>query len=110
MPFDGTQTVPALRLLADTLRDRARWPDGHRWNYLVPRRCALGIADCLGIPSNASDLGMTFLQWYDIFIGLEVYKGRGIFRRRVWMWSISPEHVADAIDSYLAARVLLAAE
>ena len=103
MPFDGRGInvgPPSLRTLADVLRDRSRWPaDMPEWNYGSARTCAFGLAvllwpeRVLTIGDLADKLGLSMLVTLRLFFGAHGCR----------MSDVTPHHVADAIDAYLAA-------
>jgi hypothetical protein len=118
MPFDGRNhttpdlTVPSLEALSYALRHREVWPEGFRWNYDHCYGCAIGLAArllnqnaiALATPSGMARLfGCSTLAARDIFWRLSVILGfsndHNLYRGR-----ITPEHVASAIDDYLASR------
>ena len=117
MPFDSK---PEGRLtLADLswrLRNPGTWPPGFRWNYGNCDHCAMGLAWQLSggrkQPFNELTLGQSlkltmavladaelkdFADFCDIFLRLHTGKHIGYM-------DITPHHVADAIDGYLALR------
>ncbi len=107
MPFDTTDTTPTLQTLADILRDRSRWPeDFGPWNFSSCSQCAMGLAvamwnrqaypscqtmtDMFGIPSTeASKIFCGSLRFYDT------------------PRAITPEQIADRIETYLARMQVL---
>jgi len=101
MPFDGRGFdvgPPSLRTLADVLRDRSRWPAGFQWDYGSARTCAFGLAALLWpehvrtIGDLAEKLGLSMHVTFRLFFG-----NHGIPAS-----DVTPHHVADAIDAYLA--------
>jgi hypothetical protein len=101
MPFDALSTdigPPSLRTLADVLRDRSRWPEGFRWDYGSARTCGMGLAKLLWpervrtIGDLADKLGLSMRVTYRLFF---VTPG-------IRPSDVTPHHVADAIDAYLA--------
>ena len=98
---------PTLRGLSYALRHRETWPIGFAWQYEDCTSCAMGLAVDLiqpvPRPRYVYDHGMFVraqfcLGWtaYEaIFESLN--ETHAIHRRQV-----TPEHVADAIDRYLA--------
>lgn len=123
MPFDGTNTKPSLTLLSEILRagpEHPLWPRGFVWDYNSCSRCAMGLA--WQIWSNlewrpicsedmAEAFGMDRTAAHDIF--LNAYSvlamamppvGEVPTDEALWQ-SVTPAHVADAIDRYLATRL-----
>lgn len=103
MPFDNTPQrttpKPSLAELARLLRCREEWPAGFHWDYRFSFSCAGGLAE----------LAWKDAGWYSVRLPAEVYSGvrppRGLllfFSRAARMKAVQPEHVADAIDAYLA--------
>jgi hypothetical protein len=93
--------TPNLQNLATVLRHREMWPRGFEWCYSNPSTCAMGLAWRLGMISRtcllsaAEEFGIPFDVAIRIFLflGLECGEAK----------DVTPEHVADAIDAYLAA-------
>lgn len=105
MPFDPTPpdlSFPSLPNLAYALRHKETWPKNFpEWDYAWWGCCAATLAGCLwGFEANwllpkqiATKVGRTrehetYAQW----------------RKRTA--AVTPEHVADAIDRYLATGEL----
>lgn len=117
MPFDGTNVfrpdmrVASLEGLSWRLRHKETWPEGFEWNYAVCGMCAIGLARSLWmLPINflahasrnmAAGFQIPEDVAFRIFINLEGNEGFFFGRRS----SITPEHVADAIDEYLKESV-----
>ncbi len=93
--------TPNLQNLATVLRHREMWPDGFDWDYSNCSTCAIGLAWRLGMISRycthkaAEEFGIPDNVATRIFIWLV----RECGERK----NVTPEHVADAIDAYLAA-------
>ena len=96
---------PSLEGLAYALRHKEVWPDRFKWNYDTCTTCAMGLANRLWsmrlrdgafnyIEGTARQFKMNPDLAFTIFYSL----GRS-------GQTITPEHVADAIDAYLAQRV-----
>ena len=102
MPFDGRGFdvgPPSLRTLADVLRDRSRWPKGiPEWDYGSARTCAMSLAVLLWpervrtIGDLADKLGLSMPVTFRLFFGTHGIRAS----------DVTPHHVADAIDAYLA--------
>jgi hypothetical protein len=91
MPFDGVDLdQPCLRTLSAVLRDQTKWPAGFRWNYAHPSHCALGLGRELWGWSAFKHITRSIPHRDENTIFFEL----GI--------NVRPEHVADAIDAYLA--------
>jgi hypothetical protein len=114
MPFDATPApvitdTPSLEALSYALRHPEVWPPDFRWNYQTFLTCGVGLSQLLW--RKIDDMGtceptriwaarsfrMPERRALDIFCGLAVI-------HNVMPWEITPEHVADAIDAYLASR------
>jgi hypothetical protein len=89
-----------LQNLATVLRHREMWPEGFEWNYEKCSTCAMGLAwrlgmiSCHGISKAAEEFGIPYNVAFRIFLWLTIERGGGK--------NVTPEHVADAIDAYLA--------
>jgi hypothetical protein len=103
MPFDGRGFdvgAPSLRTLADVLRDRSRWPaDMPEWDYAEPSCCGIGIARFLWGRRDQS-ISQLFSIPYSAAIAIFCYAHTPL---RIYCSAVTPEHVADAIDAYLAS-------
>jgi hypothetical protein len=92
--------TPTLENLATVLRHRQMWPEGFEWDYRCCESCALGLAWRLGmisldtIHTAAEEFDIPYYVAMRIFLLLAAKCGG--------MRDITPEHVADAIDAYLA--------
>ena len=98
MPFDGRGFdigPPSLRTLADVLRDRSRWPEGFVWNYASGWGCALGMDRALWGRKYHATTGMG--AWRLVKLTMFLH-----WKHWCAMRDVTPEHVADAIDAYLA--------
>jgi hypothetical protein len=105
MPFDGRGFdvgPPSLRTLADVLRDRSRWPKGiPEWDYRRARTCAIALAALLWperlltIGDLADKFGLSMPVTWRLFF--DTHGTHGIRAS-----DVTPHHVADAIDAYLA--------
>jgi hypothetical protein len=105
-------STPTLEGLSYLLRNKELWPDEFVWDYRSCQTCAMGLAAKLwAAPIRQNAYSKKWLQWivdatgpmgcdvaHDIFIGLYVVIG-------VERENITPEHVATAIDAYLAGSV-----
>jgi hypothetical protein len=92
--------TPNLQNLATVLRHREMWPTDFEWDYSQCSTCAMGLAWRLGMISNcctntaAEEFGIPYNVAFRIFLWLAIERGEGK--------NVTPEHVADAIDAYLA--------
>lgn len=113
MPFDALTFTPAitdtpsLEALSYALRHQETWPVGFEWDYSTCDTCAMGLTAQLWsaatLPPNAIDVPL----WAFVHFRMPSAVSKGIFlrlgqRRDVRDANITPEHVADAIDAYLA--------
>jgi hypothetical protein len=117
MPFDflpaETRTL-TLAELSRVLRNRQEWPADFEWDYSQCETCAMGLAFRLldetlppemeflwvGAPEMSIRLGISVGAAENLFFG-----GVSLFRDGVRDLSdITPIHVADAIDAYLAGE------
>lgn len=116
MPFDGTNAAPSLTLLSEILRggpEHPMWPEGFMWRYSECKTCAIGLACNIwtelpaaqGIPAvgwASQEVAAAFSMEQglarQIFFRLHEHLGFASYRQ------ITPTHVADAIDQYLATR------
>lgn len=110
MPFDNTPTTThTLAELAEILRDRSRWPDDFVWDYGHCAHCAMGLAGRLWDASllvTETDYVWDYRRRVAGYFALTVDETRSIFfGLNLWWREITPEHVADAIDAYLAKQV-----
>jgi hypothetical protein len=115
MPFDflpaETRTL-TLAELSRVLRNPQEWPKGFTWDYSRCETCAMGLAFRLldktfppdmeslwiGASEMRARLGLSVGAAENLFFG-----GLSLFRDGVRDLSdITPIHVADAIDAYLA--------
>ena len=117
MPFDGTSPSPSLQVLSQVLRggpEHPLWPEGFEWNYANCTTCAMGLAHRLWsqVISYNSFLRLFICQpdeqiapVFDmnqeaalrIFAKLSAHLNIGSEK-------ITPLHVADALDQYLAQQ------
>jgi hypothetical protein len=112
---------PSLRALSYVLRHPNTWPEGFIWNYDNCESCAMGLAHELWDVSetenkNAASImsrtfGISYEEADSIFMGQVRGKpapwreyGPKWWRSTVPRGDVSPEMVADAIDSYLASE------
>jgi hypothetical protein len=100
MPFDGTSypdlSVPSYVALSYALRHKETWPKGFTWNYRYCSGCALGLAVGLwprnvkfaySLPTSVYAEVRAPLRWYSAWVPT---------------LNIRPEHVADALDTWIA--------
>lgn len=135
VPIAGSSR-PSLGALSFALRHPGTWPKGFRWDYNDCKKCAMGLACRLwseiGEPNTsdmAREFAMTFEEAQGIFYGatderFEIVVERG--RTERWFGlvdqfedrrvakplsraDITPEMVADDIDSYLARHAAMKA-
>lgn len=117
MPFDGTPTKLMLSDLAWRLRNPETWPTDFEWLYEECHMCAMGLAlSLLGrgaevLECNPSDSYAHAAELTrSVVIGtheMSEDEFDAIFRDvsdelEIRMKDVTPEHVADAIDLYLA--------
>jgi hypothetical protein len=113
MPFDGKvpapdiTNTPNLEVLSYVLRHRELWPDGFKWDYTSCLTCAFGMAS--KIWRNIHWPPADFLGTASSLFSLRRDDAAGIFvtaslEPNVLWSSVTPEHVADAIDTYLATK------
>ncbi len=92
--------TPNLQNLATALRHREMWPTDFEWSYSSCSTCAIGLAwrlgmiSCHGISAAAREFGIPYNVAFPIFLWLGLECGGG--------QNVTPKHVADAIDAYLA--------
>jgi hypothetical protein len=112
MPFDVTSFTetapdlsrPSLAGLSYALRHRETWPEKFRWYYGHCPTCAMGLAVVLWnqIEEPSTDeTAKAFGIYENTAAKLFLYLPDNI---NVPLWNITPDHVADAIDEYLAGR------
>ena len=105
MPKPPTLNAPSLRSLSAILRNRALWPEGFVWDYGNCETCAMGLAARMwkGLSPTTSSLGpaleISSAVTDRLFLDVDGSIQR---RKRVKFDDITPEHVADEIDRYLA--------
>lgn len=90
-------TVPSLEALSYVLRHREHWPKGFEWDFRSCKTCAIGLAaDIWQLVPDHYEVAPVF----DIRIGdaEHLFMPRHISDYR----TVTPEHVADQIDLYLA--------
>lgn len=117
MPFDSLpQTELTLARLAVVLRDRSMWPEGFEWDYGMCSSCAMGLAYEIktgerleGDGSHTSPVTRAIRMIVNDAKAMKLKEFHAIFwdltDRMNLDWSeITPEHVADAIESYLANK------
>lgn len=108
MPLDAApevNTQPSLAHLSHVLRHQELWPLGFEWDYDDCRRCAMALAHDLYEAVRTPcliEMGRVFelphrVAW-TIFI--QCYE----LLRLPAPEDVTPEHVASAIDSYLATK------
>ena len=123
MPFDSPVETPLARgfKLVETLRNL---PPDHDWDFNIhggwkARGGTVGCAMCL-IDRMWPELAMsTYVGIYGAIIGLCPHEGRSCFgwqeyenpRERAWCFDgkthpadVTPEMVADAVESFLLAK------
>lgn len=114
MPFEPFQPPsparpgkPDLRVLSEILRtgpSHPLWPKGFVWDYGDCRVCAMGMTVELWDSSQKRPGGV---PWYfktaKHLLSLPDDVAQHIFFCLGHSWRITPERVASAIDSYLAA-------
>lgn len=108
MPFDAmpdVNTKPSLAHLSHVLRHRELWPAGFVWDYLSCSTCAMGLAWKLYkmhrpflFSGNLSQIVRTFGM--DRRAAIRIFGAIPVVHAE----TITPEHVADAIDQYLATQ------
>lgn len=101
---------PSLEALAYALRHPHTWPDGFRWDYRACETCAMGMAfelwrtiDGNDLPEIARGFHMSIDSAAQVFVHLAGPPPLD----STWQMkaaAITPEHVADAIDAYLATH------
>lgn len=127
MPFDFVETAPSLRMLAAILRDKSRWPVGFEWDYSHCLTCAMGLAARLWMGMSATDFTAPFKSTVQYQVGnapqilfnMSIEEDDPIFRNAQCRFvkkpcdgisifdifscrsQVTPENVADAIDTYL---------
>lgn len=91
---------PSLRNLVTILRNREMWPEGFVWYFPLSDSCAMGLSIQLWNEDITYEVGSdeTFhnifnrpISWWKIPFN----------SRQVRMAAVTPEVVADRIDSYL---------
>ena len=92
---------PSLRGLAYALRHRETWPAGFEFYYFDPDHCGVGLAQKLW--------KRHFGLWLCEFPGLLPKSAHEIFFNRtnalgIAGEAVTPEHVADAIETYLLSH------
>jgi hypothetical protein len=119
MPFDflpaETRTL-TLAELSRVLRNPQEWPKGFKWNYGSCRQCGMGLAfrllkKKLPLGMDLRDIGSLVMSRR---LGIPYEAAKGIFfdvgkadkfgERTIERTDITPIHVADAIDAYLAGE------
>lgn len=114
---------PNLQALAYALRHPETWPGDFVWDYRECTCCAIGLSlrlwPKMDLPNSqparqtwiAREMAMSYREAKTIFFELAPVKTvivkHGWFRkktsRRVYQFAcVTPDHVADAIDRYLA--------
>lgn len=115
MPFDSLpQTELTLARLAVVLRDRSMWPDGFEWNYGDCPRCAMGLAYEIKTGKYldgiyGSNVTRAIRRLINDAKAMKIKDFNGIFwklneRLEIHSYQVTPEHVASAIESYLASK------
>lgn len=114
MLFDSTPTpdlsIATLPNLSWLLRHPEAWPSGFEWNYYDCRTCAMGLASTLwsGFHEPVTGVGRA-LDWVSHIFNMENKEAEDIFSQLDNILGfttrfITPIHVADAIDQYLATH------
>ena len=111
MPFDGIPDLetPSLAALSYALRHPETWPEGFVWGFSSCETCAMGLASLLwreisrGVPQdmdvlNASRMAIIFAM--PERVAFEIFLRAGF----VLASPITPTHIADLIDDYLAGE------
>ena len=100
---------PSLEGLAYALRHPQVWPEGFKWSYAHCETCAMGMAVELWSLRVKEEGNATYRNAICNAIEIERTVATKIFCELgpalgASMWDVTPEHVADAIDAYLAQR------
>ena len=113
MPFDALTFTPAitdtpsLEALSYALRHQETWPVGFEWDYSNCTTCAMGLTAQLWSAASPPPSINAVPRWAFDHLHMPPAASCGIFlrlggRHHVRHANITPEHVADAIDAYLA--------
>jgi hypothetical protein len=105
MPFDNTNnttalvetpdlSVPSLAGLAWVLRHKEAWPPGHQWDFTRGSTCAVGIA-MRRWGTRVTDFPSMTISARNTMFCFGAY-------HPVADSDVTPEMVADRIDTYLA--------
>src|SRR5258706_15803969 len=97
---------PSLTALSYLLRHQEQWPTGFVWNYAWCDKCAMGLARTLwkrDFITNDDNIEQAEIFMMSTF-GLGIETIEDIFENEDYpgMSKITPEMVADKIDTYLA--------
>jgi hypothetical protein len=106
MPFDNPNVDQmSLATLAWRLRNPETWPEGFKWDYRDCTTCAVGLAAAIhyGTVNRWEDVYDRLFDMVpdDQFRSIFCFLHHSLHLRR---HAITPEHVADAIDEYLAKQ------
>ena len=108
--------TPSLRALSFILRNKELWPRDFVWDFLDCATCAMGLAWRLWAISSPNSTAMAHAFGISQQISTDIFVGRSLFEARGQGWlyrpgllavDVQPEHVAAAIDQYLAKMDLL---
>lgn len=89
--------TPSIDALIYALRHPETWPEGFEWDYSDCDHCALGVAMCLwNILPCLRDAARV--------LGMQHYTAAKIFALMKPRSTITPEHVAAALERYQATR------
>lgn len=113
-------STPSLVALSYALRHPETWPEGFVWEYNNCRKCAMGLAIQLwhmhanNYASDRQEMRRNWKSWAARNFALPLESAEAIFfdTRASWklsapissllMGAVTPTHVADAIDAYVA--------
>src|SRR5882672_3746884 len=101
---------PSLAALSYLLRHHEEWPPEFKWDYTYCDQCAMGLARTLWEKDYNPDKDqIVYAEDYmqNIF-GLSIEMIEDIFEGTGWaennLETVTPEMVADKIDTYLAGH------
>jgi hypothetical protein len=107
---------PSLENLAYVLRHQELWPEGFVWDYRNSSTCALGLCKKLyNLCPEQVDFRLVqspgasksiFCDWGNEAKPVMLFGFIPLWERKLEMYEITPEIVADRIDNWLATQTI----